>query len=129
MSRRILAHPSYDRPDRHVAFPPLGPQETEPKAERAYAAPSTHDITLVQLFQLGDAGAMVRDDRVDGAVEQSGPQGLAIRRVADRWAAFEFGTSVGNGIRLEAKVMEARLDCQFVPGCFGAADDRESLRG
>ena len=98
MARCILAHPSQYRPNGHAALPALRPQQTQPKPERAYAAPRAHDVPLVQPFQLRNAGAVVRDDAVDRAVEQGRPERLAIRGVPDRRAAFELGTAVGDRV-------------------------------
>ena len=94
----ILADPSQDRPDGHVAFPSLHPQKTESEPEGADAAPRSHDVTLVQFFQLRNTRAVVRDDAVDRAIEQGLPERLAVCGVTDRRAAFEFGTSVGNRV-------------------------------
>jgi len=98
MAGSILAQPLQDRPDGHIAFPPLRPQQTQPKPEGADAAPRPHDVALLQLFQLHDARAVIRDDGVDRAVQQRLPQRLTIRGVPDRRAAFELGAPVGNGV-------------------------------
>jgi hypothetical protein len=128
MTRGILTDPSQDRPDGHIAFPPLRPQQTEPDPERAYAAPRPHDVALVHPFQLHDARAVVRDDAVDRAIQQCVPQRLAIRGVPNRRATFELGSPVRDGVRRQAEVVEARLDRELVSGRLGAADDREGPR-
>ena len=69
----ILAQPPQDRPDGHIAFPSLRPQQTQPEPESADAAPRPHDVALLQLFQLHDARAVIRDDAADGAVQQRLP--------------------------------------------------------
>ena len=73
MPCRVLADPSQDRPDGHIAFPPLRPQQTQPDPEGTYATPRPHDVALVQLFQLQDTRAVVRDDAVNRAVQQRAP--------------------------------------------------------
>jgi len=99
MTGSILAQPPQDRPDGHIAFPSLRPQQTQPKPESADATPRSHDVALIQLFQLHDARAVIRDDAVDRAVQQRLPQRLTIHSVPDWRATFELGAPVGNGVR------------------------------
>ncbi len=115
--------------DPDAAAPPgLGPEQTEAEAEGADAAPGGHDVAVavrVRALEGGEAGAVVADDGVEGAVEEGGPEGVAVGVVADGRAALEVGAAGGDVRGGEDEVVEAGLDCEREAGGAGGADEGE----
>jgi hypothetical protein len=108
--RRLARHPFEHLFHRHAALARLGPQEAEPESKSADTTPGFHKVARLEALQFGRAGRVVRDDKVDVAVEEGLPELFAVRVFADRRAALEEGFALGDLFCREAQVVEARLD-------------------
>lgn len=104
-------------------------EEAEAEAEGADAAPGLHDVAVVEAFERGDAGAVVADDAVDGAVGERDPERVAVGGAADGRAALELGAAGGDVRGGEREVVEARLHGEREAGRLGSANERERARG
>lgn len=112
MLSSLDTNPIDDLPNADAPLLPLGPQQTEAKSKGADSAPRAHYVACIDLLELCHAWAVVANDAVDRAVEQSLPQRLPIGAVADGWATFELGSAGGNVLCRERKVVETGLDCE-----------------
>lgn len=104
--------PIDDLPNADAPLLPLGPQQTQTKSKGADSAPRAHNVARIDLLELCHARAVVTNNAVDRAVEQSLPQRLPIGAVADGRATLELGSAGGDVLCRERKVVETGLDCE-----------------
>lgn len=130
---RPLACPLDDLPHPEASPGGLGPEEGATETQRADAPPSRRVVAGVKVLKLRDAWGMVRDDVVDGSVEESTAKGgtksrqrgedqrrtrrgdlrpkeVSIRGRADGRAAFKLGVTVRDCFRFQTEVVVARLN-------------------
>ena len=128
--RRLARHPLEHFLHRHAALARFGPQEAEPESESTDPTPGFHKVARLETLQFGRAGRVVRDDKVNVAVEEGLPELFAVRVFADRRAALEEGFALGDLFCREAQVVEARLDRERqTEVSTGVSQSREGGRG